>query len=220
MSDPNIDGKFDAGDETGNAGIDASLQQFAAANRGNPEVISALERAAAQIKSQPEAFLDGDGAVRGDALAALLGRELAAAGPITMPAANAADVTHYPSLAAMGELDIMAMAFLVMMEAAKSARDDLKAIMAGVKAIDDDKDRWRRVAETLAAMAAGAASAEDVGAARDTIQGKLDSLSELGEMESLRLQMAMDRLTKLMSTLANLLKQASDTASTITGNLK
>ena len=69
-------------------------------------------------------------------------------------------------------------------------------------------------------MAAGAASSEDVGAARDTIQGKLDSLSELGEMESLRLQMAMDRLTKLRSTLANLRKQASDTASTITGNLE
>lgn len=48
----------------------------------------------------------------------------------------------------------------------------------------------------------------------------LDSMSEMGEMESLRLQMAMDRLSKMMSTLSNLLKKISDTASQITQNLK
>ena len=57
-------------------------------------------------------------------------------------------------------------------------------------------------------------------AAKDSVKNKLDSLSEMGEMESLRLQMAMDRLSKLMSTLSNLLKKASDTASGITQNLK
>ena len=35
------------------------------------------------------------------------------------------------------------------------------------------------------------------------IKNKLDSMSEMGEMESLRLQMAMDRLSKLMSTLSD-----------------
>ena len=39
-------------------------------------------------------------------------------------------------------------------------------------------------------------------------------------MESLRLQMAMDRLSKLMSTLSNLLKKASDTAQSITLSIK
>lgn len=48
----------------------------------------------------------------------------------------------------------------------------------------------------------------------------LDSLSEMGEMESLRLQMAMDRQSKMMSTLSNLLKKISDTAQSITQNLK
>ena len=48
----------------------------------------------------------------------------------------------------------------------------------------------------------------------------LDSMSELGEMESLRLQMAMDRMSKMMSTLSNLLKKMSDTASQITQNMK
>ena len=45
-------------------------------------------------------------------------------------------------------------------------------------------------------------------------------MSEMGEMESLRLQMAMDRMSKMMSTLSNLLKKMSDTAESITQNLK
>lgn len=61
---------------------------------------------------------------------------------------------------------------------------------------------------------------ELIDAAKETLKSKLDSLSELGEMESLRLQMAMDRVSKLMSTLSNLLKKASETASGITQNLK
>lgn len=56
--------------------------------------------------------------------------------------------------------------------------------------------------------------------AKETIKNKLDSMSEMGEMESLRLQMAMDRLSKLMSTLSNMLKKISDTASAITQNIK
>jgi hypothetical protein len=52
------------------------------------------------------------------------------------------------------------------------------------------------------------------------VKSKLDSLSELGEMESLRLQMAMDRLSKLMSTLSNMLKKQSETAQAISQNLK
>jgi uncharacterized protein YukE len=54
----------------------------------------------------------------------------------------------------------------------------------------------------------------------EEIKKDLDSLSEMGEMESLRLQMAMDRLSKMMSTLSNLLKKMSDTASSIVQNLK
>lgn len=47
-----------------------------------------------------------------------------------------------------------------------------------------------------------------------------DSLSEMGEMTSLRLQMAMDRRSKFMEALSNLMKKSSDTAETITSNLK
>lgn len=54
----------------------------------------------------------------------------------------------------------------------------------------------------------------------DSITGDLDSISEMREVDSLRLQNAMDRLSTLMSTLSNLLKKISDTASQITANPK
>ena len=42
----------------------------------------------------------------------------------------------------------------------------------------------------------------------------------MDEMTSLRLQMAMDRRSKLMSTLGNILKKMAETSSAIVQNLK
>lgn len=56
--------------------------------------------------------------------------------------------------------------------------------------------------------------------AAETVTAHLDGLSEMGEMESLRLQMAMDRMSKLMSTLSNLLRKVSETSSAIVQNIK
>jgi hypothetical protein len=160
---------------------------------------------------------------------------------------------------------------VTMMEAAKSAQEDLKSIMAGVKAINAAKRKLRELQCKINRDAAAAAVAEAEGkgiafspaglggarayqrvqipipdpdsadgiqmavvslvdgkvtrraqitAALDTVKNDLDSMSELGEMESLRLQMAMDRLSKLMSTLSNLLKKISDTDQSIIQNLK
>jgi uncharacterized protein YukE len=64
------------------------------------------------------------------------------------------------------------------------------------------------------------ANSKEIQAMISKIKNDLDSMSELGEMESLRLQMAMDRLSKLMTTLSNLLKKISDTANEITQNIK
>lgn len=55
---------------------------------------------------------------------------------------------------------------------------------------------------------------------QDEIKNNLDSMSELSELQSLRLQMAMDRMSKLMETLSNLLKKAADTQSAIIQNMK
>jgi hypothetical protein len=81
--------------------------------------------------------------------------------------------------------------------------------------------RWSHVratgaSDTLTFMA----NYEAAKTLQEAIKKDLDSMSEMGEMESLRLQMAMDRLSKMMSTLSNILKKISDTAESITQNLK
>lgn len=78
-------------------------------------------------------------------------------------------------------------------------------------------------AETLRASyapAAGAPSRDEIDRAVADTKAELDSMSEMGETESLRLQMAMDRMSKMMSTLSNLMKKASETSSGIIQNLK
>jgi putative addiction module CopG family antidote len=171
-------------------------------------------------------------------------------------------------LGQLQDSDIMSLALLVMMESAKSAREDLKATMAEVRAINAAKEQVR---QTLAKMKrdrvtnSGAENGaldfskglgserayhavplpqldadapggvryvatdtypgrlttkDQICAAVDVVGNALDTLAEMGEMESLRLQMAMDRLSKMMSTLSNAMKKISGTDEAITQNLK
>ena len=48
----------------------------------------------------------------------------------------------------------------------------------------------------------------------------VNDLNDRGQMKSLRLQMAMHHRGRLTSTLSNVLKKASETAQTITQNIK
>ena len=57
-------------------------------------------------------------------------------------------------------------------------------------------------------------------AVQEDLQNQLYSMSELGELASLRLQMVMDRRSRFMSTLSNLMKKIGDTDQQITQNLK
>lgn len=86
-------------------------------------------------------------------------------------------------------------------------------------------DAHELVARAQAASAgyaprAGQPSKAELDASIVQVKGDLDSMSEMGETESLRLQMAMDRLSKMMSTLSNLLKKIGDTDQSITNNIK
>jgi hypothetical protein len=133
----------------------------------------------------------------------------------------------------LNDANVEALTFLVMMEAAKSQREDLKVIMDGVKQINDAKESARRnatrgapsaprprAAINRATVSLVPRSKQDIDNQIDQIKNDLDSMSEMGEMESLRLQMAMDRMSKMMQTLSNLSKKMSDTNATITQNLK
>ena len=53
-----------------------------------------------------------------------------------------------------------------------------------------------------------------------TAGNQTDSANEMSEMESLRLQMAMDRVSKFMQTLSNIEKKDSDTDAAIIQNMK
>jgi len=154
--------------------------------------------------------------------------------------------------------DIEVACACIMMQAAKAASEDLKAMMKEMQEANAAKARARRQMDALKTAAAesaakgvapcviadcGAATRElahaagrrgtnpgyqlpvsptqaDVGALTELLKKEVDEMSEMGETESLRLQMAMDRLSKMMSTLSNLLKKISDTAQSITQNIK
>lgn len=51
-------------------------------------------------------------------------------------------------------------------------------------------------------------------------QDNVDSLSELGESEGLKMQVAVDRMNKAMAALSNLMKQVDDTEASLLKNLK
>jgi len=167
-----------------------------------------------------------------------------------------ARASSYGLLGGMNGQDIQAIAFLVLMQASKSAQEDLKAIMAKVKSINEQKAKLRNAMNkinnsptinnvqldsfhllsnrTIAlqqdrnpesiklvrSTRAKQVSKTDLDAMVVKLKSDLDSMSEMGEMESLRLQMLMDRKSKMMSTLSNLLKKIHDTQQSIIQNLK
>jgi hypothetical protein len=55
---------------------------------------------------------------------------------------------------------------------------------------------------------------------RGDIQGNLDGLNEMSEMTSLRLQMTMDRRSKFIETLSNIMKKIGTTQETLAQNIK
>jgi hypothetical protein len=140
------------------------------------------------------------------------------------------------SLGVVAGGDIAAIAFTVMIEAARASQDDLRAIMGDIKAINAAKAGVRKLldtgkpgrapngtvfdAEASVQLAATIAVAEITDEVRDVLRAKRDSLDEMSEMDMLRLQMAMDRVSKMMSTLSNLLKTLADTQAAIVQNLK
>lgn len=63
-------------------------------------------------------------------------------------------------------------------------------------------------------------SLSEIKQVQDDLKTKLDSMNEMSEMTSLRLQMMMDRRSKFISTLSNIMKKISTTQDTIVQNLK
>lgn len=88
-------------------------------------------------------------------------------------------------------------------------------MIADARALLDKAERTRIVYRPGASS--GQLSKADLEA---SIAQTKDSLADMSEMDQLQLQMAMDRLSKAMSTLSNLLKKVSETQGSITNNIK
>lgn len=126
--------------------------------------------------------------------------------------------------------DVDGVAFVVRIEASRPAQDDLSEILEQARKLNAAEGKLndsRNAATAKTSLDVEsvlqlmlAVYAKSIETELETMQGRLDSLSELGEEESLRLQVAMDRLSKMMSTLSNILKKSSDVANAIVQNLK
>lgn len=125
-----------------------------------------------------------------------------------------------------GDADVMALAFLVMMEASRQAREDLREIMSKVQDINHAKTAQRE-----SASQAGSARAVPPRAGYGRISAlatpssvasaaAVDGIGGMGQEDQLQLQMAMDRKAKIEQALSNVMKKTSDTAATIASNLK
>lgn len=118
--------------------------------------------------------------------------------------------------------DIETLVMLVLMECVRQEQADLRDMLAAMQASRQKRAALRGAGQTVRDAASGRSGlVRAPGAAvRSSFAGSRDSMSEMGEAESLRLQMAMDRHSKFMSTLSNLLKKMSETSSGIVQNLK
>jgi len=99
--------------------------------------------------------------------------------------------------------------------AAASAAARKQQMIADARALLDEAERARIAFRPAAAS--GQLSKADLDA---SIAQTKDSLADMSQMDQMQLQMAMDRLSKAMSTLSNLLKKVSDSQGTITNNIK
>lgn len=89
---------------------------------------------------------------------------------------------------------------------------------------EEDVASWQlcidRVHAKLNGLPMNSSERADIDRHIKALRQDLDSISEMGEMDSLRLQMAMDRLSTMQTVLSNVMKKASDTSSSVIQNIK
>ncbi len=125
---------------------------------------------------------------------------------------------------------------IILFELAVDAEQDLKAVMQEMEASKKQKSEQRQnilvrksPQPSTADPINGVAPAEIANiefrkinvAPQNTQSGnRLDSMSNMSETESLRLQMAMDRRSNILEALSNIMKKRSETEEDIIGNMK
>jgi hypothetical protein len=176
----------------------------------------------------------------------------------------------------LGDADLEAVAFIVLMQATSDMDKDLKMVMAEVKSMTAAKAKLRELISQVnkdvaknatqkkndegqytgklefdggglgspeaylnakvpvpnpesqqgfdmvetELMGTAPVNVDELKAIQQNLKEKLDSMNEVSEMTSLRLQMIMDRRAKMISTLTNVMKKISTTQDNVVANLK
>jgi Arc/MetJ-type ribon-helix-helix transcriptional regulator len=159
------------------------------------------------------------------------------------------DISRVINRAGLSGMDVSEAAFMVLALATKDMDDDIRLIMAEIKGMTAAKAKLRARIQDLNGWISeemgkhesspgianepihseaqrpmpyrpGGQVAEILTSVMDGLQEDLDGMNELSEMTSLRLQMLMDRRSKLIETLSNILKKIATTQDSLVQNLK
>ena len=129
------------------------------------------------------------------------------------------------TLARWNEIESLASDLVV--QALEDLGRDSAQYMAEVKAVTASKQKLRELMVKVSHEVSQAVAESQPPAARreleslfEDLNSRLDSMNEMSEETSLRLQMTMDRRSKFVSTLSNILKKISSTQDTLVQNLK
>jgi hypothetical protein len=161
---------------------------------------------------------------------------LASSSSITDGTTRAAIFSNFGSI---GDADISALAFLVLMEASKSAQQDLQTIMDQVNAINKAKEGLRAelakvnqtppatttasIHKVQAQMAPRLSTLPPPLPPNATVaqkQNRFDALNDLEQQDMLQLQQAMDRKQTLETMISSLLKNLHDVRAATISNIR
>ena len=108
---------------------------------------------------------------------------------------------------------VEALVFLVMMETANDAREDLKIIISETKKHDELKRKLRIQIQQQQTI-----NSTNMGAAYKPLAVLQDI--ECGEIPLLKMQLAMERITQLNTAISNIMKTKADTIRNTIANIK
>ena len=152
--------------------------------------------------------------------------------------------TTWSALGSLAGQDIAAIAFIVLMEAAKSAREDLMAIMDAVRHENETKNavkvapvektkstriEWPPRKIAAATVSIRGATSQMAPAPLQTgllsrelssSQDHLDTMGDMTQLMQMRLQKYLDAYSKLYEMLSNVMKKMFATSANIAQNLK
>jgi hypothetical protein len=161
---------------------------------------------------------------------------LAASQSITDGTTQAAITSTFGNLGSLSGADIEALAFLVLMDAAQSAQQDLQSIMDHVKQINKAKEQLRNELASLHQMPSTPSVRKVQIQTMSTSfsmppplppnatvaqkQHRLDELNDLGEEQQLKMQAVSSQMQAAEQMATNVLKRVNDSSSSILRNLK